>query len=769
MKRRIAVWGSALALIVAPLGGAWADDEAPPVPVEPPVVVEPREGDPAPEMLPPAEDGELEMIGDASGRPAAIDVVADAVGPQPIIGTRPEQALRSIPGSGTSLDLAEISLTRKPTSLQNAVRGLPGVHIRDEVISGVIPNIGVRGLNPDRSEKMLILEDGVPAGLAPYSVNAAYYVPPFERMARMELLKGSGQILYGPHTVGGVLNLITPDIPCCPSGRVRAMGGSHGYIEGFAEYGHQAGPFGYHVSVLHKSGDGTRDDSTFDIQDIAAKFRYHLSSRTNLTLKLNAYDSEIESTYLGLTQPMFDARSLQNPANDDLLEVSWISGQVTLQHRFRRGLDLLVNVYASDATRNWNRQDFSRNNGFAAPPANTVRSEGDTTVDGGAIYMRSSFGSRDREFFKWGVEPRLIAKHSIMGRKAELHIGGRYHFEKYVNARHNRATFTSNPITRNRDENRVTAYAAFAQETVQVTKQLGISAGLRFESWEGERQFTAANNVPVDFSETTRNDELIPGFGFTYQLPRCMTLFGGVHRGFAPPRISDSIDSNGVDLQLEAEKSWNYELGLRGRPLPWLNTEVTGFYMDFENQVIPANESGGASTADTNAGETEYLGVEAAFRADLLQAMRGTCCKMRCDPSLWLDASYTYVETENVTPNGTFRGNELPYAPNHLLRLGLAYEDPRMGLTVGLGGTYTSEQFTDQANTRAASNDGTRGLLDSYWVFDANLRWRVPRSRMSLLFAVNNIFDERYIASRAPSGIHIGSPRHIFFGLELEL
>ena len=72
------------------------------------------------------------------------------------------------------------------------------MNVRDEVLSGVVPNIGIRGLNPDRSEKLLILEDGVPAGLAPYSVNAAYYVPPIERMARVELLKGSGQILYGP-------------------------------------------------------------------------------------------------------------------------------------------------------------------------------------------------------------------------------------------------------------------------------------------------------------------------------------------------------------------------------------------------------------------------------------------------------------------------------------------------------------------------------------------------------------------------------------------
>ncbi len=722
-------------------------------------------GDGAPDA-PPADEPPLAPIESADGG-APLDL--SVYGARPIIASSraTSSALRTVPGSGQELRLDKLVTFRRANNVQEVMRGVPGINLRDEVGQGVIPNIGVRGLNPDRSEKILILEDGVPAGFAPYATNAAYYIPPIERMERVELLKGSGQILYGPHTVGGVLNLITPDIPLRPTGHVRATVGTDGYMLGYARYGDTVGPFGYQIQVLGKGGDGYRNNNEFDVTDLTAKFRWYFTPRTNVTFKLNYYDQDTEATYLGLTQQMFDENPRRNLAEFDTLAVEWKSGQATLQHRFCRNLELLTNFYISDARRDWNRQDFARNNGFAAAPANTVITAGNPAIDGGAVYLRSSFGSRDRYFFKWGIEPRLIGTWRLWGREHEFHVGARYHYEKFINERNNRATPFSPVVTRNREVNSTNALAFFGQQKLEITDCLGISAGLRVESYSFDRDFEIASNAPVSFSGDSDNTELIPGFGVTYQLPRKNTFFAGVHRGFAPPRTTDAIDSMGTDLDLEAEKSWNYEAGFRGDPLPWLHYEVVGFYMDFENQVIPANESGGASTSNTNAGETEHIGLEASFRADLLHAMCGGCVKNRCAPSLWFEGSWTYVETENTTPGGIFEGNELPYAPNNLLTVGLAYEWPKR-FSVGAWATYTDEQFTDQANTVPGSNDGTVGLIDSRWVVDCNARYRIPRTNLTASVGVNNLFDETYIASRAPSGIFAGAGRHAFLSLEVD-
>ena len=730
---------------------------------------------------PPQDPGLLRIEG-ADGQSARVDVVGErepsilgTVPPNrggrdtaatPPTPTSPPAVLDQVPGAAQVFATEDLGRFRRSDNLQEAVRALPGVNVRDEQTIGVVPNIGVRGLSPDRSERLLILEDGVFASFAPYIVNAAYYVPPLERIHRLELVKGAGQILYGPHTVGGVLNLVTTPIPSEPAGLVRVTGGSDGYLSGYARYGATHGRFGYVIEVLHKSGDGFRPFQEYDIQNINAKFRYDFSKRTDLTVKLGWYDQETHETYLGLTQPMFQEDPQQNPARFDTYDVQWYDAYARLRHELNRCWTLTTTVYGAFGSRDWDRQDFARNNGFDPPPANTVATVGDRAVPGGAIYLRESFGSRDRETYRFGIEPRLAGTYSLFGCRHELQVGARFHMESYDNERNNRTSFLATPVTRDRSEEDVTALSGFVQNDFEVTKRLHVILGARLETYTAERHITRQGNADVDIRGETDNTEVIPGVGVTYDLGRKNTLFAGAHRGFAPPRVADAIDSNGDDVQLEAELSWNFELGVRGAPRPWLRYEVAAFFLDFENQVVPANESGGASTADTTAGETQHLGAEVGFTADLLHAFgrtRGTAC----DSKLYLDAAWTYVETENTTPGGTFEGNELPYAPNQFGRVGLRFEKPHV-FSVGVSAAYIGEQFTEQANTVAVSNDGTVGVIDDSWVLDVTARYRIPHTRLTLIGSINNVLDETYVASRAPRGIFAGAPRRFSLGLEAE-
>ena len=110
-------------------------------------------------------------------------------------------------------------------TINEALRKVPGVFARDEEGFGLRPNLGIRGLNPTRSSKVLLLEDGIPITYAPYGDNATYYHPPVERFDHIEVLKGSGQILFGPHTVGGVINYITPAVPDAVDGHAGRLAG----------------------------------------------------------------------------------------------------------------------------------------------------------------------------------------------------------------------------------------------------------------------------------------------------------------------------------------------------------------------------------------------------------------------------------------------------------------------------------------------------------------------------------------------------------------
>ncbi len=58
-------------------------------------------------------------------------------------------------------------------------------------------------LNPDRNRTVLMMEDGVAIAPARYGEPKMYYSPPIDRMRRVEVLKGSEQILHGLQTAGG--------------------------------------------------------------------------------------------------------------------------------------------------------------------------------------------------------------------------------------------------------------------------------------------------------------------------------------------------------------------------------------------------------------------------------------------------------------------------------------------------------------------------------------------------------------------------------------
>jgi Fe(3+) dicitrate transport protein len=675
-----------------------------------------------------------------------------------VVGTRlagSAETLERLPGSVDLLDRRQLEDSRV-ADVNEALHKATGVNVRDEEGLALRPNIGIRGLNPTRSSKTLLLEDGLFVTYAPYGDNATYYHPPVERFEAIEVVKGSGQIAYGPVTVGGVVNYLTPAPPVKPTANLRLTGGNRDYFNGQALAGGTWGRTAVLAEYMRKQGDGARDNLHSQVDDANLKTAFTLGPRHTLTLKGNYYGEGSQITYSGLTLAEWDADPRQNPFQNDAFD-GWRLG-ASARHNWLVGSQSLLTtqVYGSRFSRDWWRQ--SSNSGQR--PNDRL-----DPACGGMANLVTTCGNegRLRDFDHFGVEPRLRTELRLFGLRSEAEVGVRAHFEVQERRQENGDT----PLARsgqlvedNRRENQ--AFSAFVQDRL-LLGDFALSAGVRFEAIGYERTNRLANDGAGVSGETSLT-QWVPGVGLTWSPSGAVNVFGGLHRGFAPPRTEDVISQTGGVVELEAELSWNYELGLRALPVRGLRVDATVFRNDYENQVVPASLAGGVGATFTNGGETLHEGLELGVRLD-----RGTLTGSR--HNVFVRSAFTWLPVARFegtrfsnapgSSSVSVSRNRLPYAPETLLTFAVGYAHPR-GFLAQVEAVHVGEQFTDDLNSVAASADGQRGLIPAHTTCNVAASWDLRR--VTLFVTAKNLLDEVYLVDRS-RGMIPGSPRLVQAGI----
>ncbi|MFN0151351.1 MAG: TonB-dependent receptor domain-containing protein [bacterium] len=683
-------------------------------------------------------------------------------------------SLARFPGAVAVIDSAELRATR-PLSGNETFKLLPGVHVQDEEGLGFRANIGIRGLDPDRSRTLLVLEDGVPVALNPYSEPEMYYSPPIERMARVELVKGSGSVLFGPQTIGGVLNYVTADPPATPEGRLEMVGGRGTSAIGQLSYGGTWNGAGVRFGALRRQTDDIRG-LHFDQSDVTGKTTIPLGDRDVLGLKVGVYDESSNSTYVGLTDSLFRADPRSYPGSDDRLIVRRYSASLAHERKLRDASSIRTVAYAYQTARDWSRQNYGYNS------------------TGNAIVFQNSTGNRNRNFEVVGIEPRARLRQGF----GELEAGLRVHFERAFDQHVDGGTATARSGAIRDDEVREgRAVAAFAQQRIDLASRLRITPGLRAEYFTYERHIlrtrvrrevldeegnvigTVRRPEDVDLKSGDHVLALIPGLGVSWFAGSRATLFAGAHRGFAPPRAKDALiydddvlpvdqqPGDPVSLDLDAEKSWNMEVGMRTNPSPPVSFDATAFYLDFTNQIVEPSLSAGSvsQAALANQGATRHRGVETAAGVDW-GALTGGGVSLRTDLRYtYSDARFSRDRLLAVAAGDTVNvnGNRLPYAPVHLLSLSSTATMPA-GVTLKVDGVRVSEQFADNFETRDPTPNGRNGVIPAHTVWNATASFRIPGTHVTAVTAVKNVANNVYIASRRPEGIKPGLPRFVTAG-----
>jgi Fe(3+) dicitrate transport protein len=688
----------------------------------------------------------------AVSAPAEAQNSADAPKVMPRVDVIGEaENLEKIPGSADVIEEVDLEAARVFT-VNEALRKVSGINVRDEEGFGLRPNIGVRGLNPTRSTKITLLEDGIPLSYAPYGDNASYYHPPVDRYERIEVLKGAGQIAYGPQTIGAVINYITPVPPQEYTRQVSVTAGDRGYFNGKLRVGGNGMLFDY----TRKQGEGARDNIESELNDVNFKSMFDLGPSQALTLRASYFTEDSDLTYSGLTDAEYrNFGPRYNPFDNDRFETD--RSGVSATHDLELGSEavLTTNLYYSNFNRDWWRQASTTTDGQCGFTNDRLAGN---RVDPDEC---NSIQGRLRSYYTYGVEPRLKLAHSAFGVASELETGIKVHFEEQDREQVNGASPMARTGTRVEQNVRETeALSAFVLNRF-LFGNWAVTPGVRYEQIDSER-----TDKLTDVTGSDSLDVVIPSLGVTWNPTETLTLFAGFHRGFAPPRTEDVIAISGgvaTYTDVESEESTNVELGLRVRTESSDELQVTFFRNDFERLTAVGSIAGGSTPLAQ--GEALFKGVELS---GLLHASE----------AVYLRGAYTYLqEAEQSTPfrqvvgdliiPGSEAGNRQPYAPEHMLTAAIGYV--KDAFDAQLEAVYVGEQFSDFATTEDAlpNGNGQIGKLDAYTVWNGTLNYRLAPQKTVLFIAVKNLTDEVYIADRT-RGIQTGMPRLIQAGATFE-
>ncbi len=709
---------------------------------------------------------------------------------------------------------------RAPISLRDQLIAIPGINVVEEDAGGLALNIGIRGLDPRRSSRILLMEDGVPIALAPYGDPAAHYAPPVERLERIEVVRGSGQILYGPQTVGGMINFVSTPIPTDGTmARGEARGGTRGFYGLQGAIGTGTEKAGVLLESTGRGGDGIRDNHGFDIWEVLAKGRVMLGDTHELRVRASHYQerSNITETMLGTLE--YEADPFQAPTGRfDRFEQDRTHLQAS--HVWTPGdkVQLTTTGYWVRTFRASFRQT-DKPGGWDDAPDERGLATGWTVLDrcfdeddpepgtGGSADNRitpeaaAACGGRwrPRRFHYYGIESRLDAGHSLFGLENQLVAGARWHQERIQRDQYR----SSDPAIRDLDFARTLTGAAHREDAsidvrafsgyIQNSTTLGtvtITGGARIERIETTTLVRRASSTAVDITVDQTDTVLLPGLGAVWQVAPGTEIFGGVHAGFAPPRPSRDIGMEGP-APVAPERSTNWELGIRSQPQPGLSLEATLFRTDFREIVISS-----ALGRFVNGGRTRQEGLEVAGRIDT-GPLKGS------DHNLWLQTVWTYVPTASFRTtsgaafsagdggvigapcedddgcfngNGIIAGARLPYAPRHTLSLTAGYRHPA-GIEARFGLDYRSSQEPDpfarvldttlnESGCSDALCSGLAGTIPAVTLFNAGLSYTPGEGRVTFFGTAWNLFGEEYLASRV-DGMAAGRPRTIVGGVRM--
>jgi vitamin B12 transporter len=224
------------------------------------------------------------------------------VDPVVVTATKSETPAEQLGATVTVIDGTEIESRHYPT-IDDALRGVPGVDIRRSGSFGKTAAISIRGANANQVQ---VLVDGVRVKSPTLGqVDLADIAP--ELIERIEIIRGPQSTIYGADAIGGVVHIITRRGSGPPSAYASQEVGNNDTLRSRAGVSGSWRWFDYALGFYHLESNGQTINDGMNQDAAAARFGLTLpwgNTRIGVAVRYNKTDTGVPIEFVGNPNPI---------------------------------------------------------------------------------------------------------------------------------------------------------------------------------------------------------------------------------------------------------------------------------------------------------------------------------------------------------------------------------------------------------------------------------------------------------------------------------
>lgn len=624
-------------------------------------------------------------------------------------------------------------------SVSDALTWVPGVQVTTGRKN--FTSFNIHGFDQNR---ILTLIDGVPYYETKYGGLAVSQLA-LEGIARIDVVKGAGSVLYGANQLGGVVNIITKKGTEKPSLSANGQYGLDGLENAYrfsAFHGMKKGILNYFISYAHQQRDAWDLSNDYNVRPTNINYRgWGPGGPPSDTRVIQEEGERLNSDYK--TDNFWGKVGLESDKGSEVFAnfhyIKTEQGDPPLLNQ--------INVFPDfswfdriPSYDDWGI-DLSGRHSFTDNFNLTARAFYHNHVDDYASYFDETYQdelalSTYEDYILGGIVIGEFVAADWNTLRGSLHYKGDSHKQRDLEDLPFAESFA------------YTGSAGLEDEGHFVNDRLSIVAGVSYD-WFNVTQSEADpdndGNI-VDLDEPDTKDTFNPMIGARFEVNDATQLFGSIARKSRFPTLEQLYSSNSGNTELGTEESINYALGVR-----WISSykwkfELAPFYHDISDWI-----------------SRDGPRLEGTYQNYQNVTMLGFECNAELTPvdDFIIRAGFMYNDAKDKSEGAVT--DKVRGVPVSIFDLSLQYILPR--IRTKLDGTllYVGESY-DQLPT-PANPDDPEVLNKDYTVINGKIAQPFLNGRLEAYLAGNNILDAYY----EPTANAPAPGRTIWLGLTFRL